>query len=100
MLNCSEKGAYGELRKGVPATLARRRRDATINRLNLRGVLFERGFGTQDRRNYVLIADRGVDHHVIEAAGWPVRVEIALHEGDSIPIDLVQQILGFYCAFA
>src|SRR5207244_12844926 len=52
----------------------------------------------QNRRDNVFIADRCVNHHVIQTAGRPVGVEVMFHKDDAILVDRVHQFFG--CALA
>src|SRR5580704_16578846 len=52
--------------------------------------------GRQNRGDHTLVADTGIDHHVIETTSRPIGIEIALHKCDSIAVDRVQQ---FSCCF-
>src|SRR3989441_6593374 len=60
----------------------------------------QRVHGVQDGRDDVLVADGGVDHHVIQAASGPVGAEIMFYEGDAIPVHRIQQLFRFFFALA
>src|SRR5215469_17682709 len=56
--------------------------------------------GVENHGDDFVVPDHGIDHHVVEASGGPVRVEVMLDEGDALAIDGIDQILGIGLGFA
>src|SRR5438093_528224 len=95
MLKCNKKGA--ELDYQRVTTFARAGCDASLSGCQL---TFQSMHSRQNRRDNVFIADRCVNHHVIQTAGRPVGVEVMFHKGDAILVDRVQHFFGFAVATA
>src|SRR5689334_13931546 len=69
-------------------------------RLDPNRLPLQRIHGAQNDRDDILVADCGIDHDVIQAAGGPVGVEIMSYEGDAIPINRLYEFFRFFFALA
>jgi hypothetical protein len=59
--------------------------------------------GFHEVQNHVsdgLIADRGIDHGVVDGAVWPFDFEIFLDEIGTLAVDGIHELLGFRLALA
>src|ERR1700689_1191218 len=84
-----------ELRKGIPGS-PRKIRDASGSRSGSGGACI---YGLHEIQNHVndgLIAERGVDHGVVDGAVRPFDVEILLNKIVALAVHGVHELLGFF----